>query len=167
MPRPRKAGPREPNGRLQRAQRTNYWQRQRDALVSGSLDSRLETPLGLLYRAERITTAEMEAGTWFAEARAAADAALSLPTRNCRAQDMNSLGGASTGQETDEAQRAKRRAVESYDKVCSWLGRGRQFEALEQVVILERRPDTYEQFLDLQQGLRLLVAYRMGRRAAA
>lgn len=168
MPRPRKIGPREPNGRPSRAVRTHYWQRQRDELVRGSLDPRLGTPLGVLYRAERITTAEMEAGTWFAEARAAADAALSLPARSCRAQDMNSLGGASTGQETPETEKAKRRAIEQYDKACDFVGLGsKQLAALELVAVQQRRPDSYEQFLSLVDGLRTLVAYRSGRRRAA
>lgn len=164
MPRPRKAGPREPNGRPQRNLRTSYWQRQRDELVRGSLDQRLGTPLGILYRDEKITTAQMEAGTWFAEARASADAALSLPARSTPAQDVGRVRGLSGGEE-DEA--AKRRAVDVYDRAVAYVGHGsRELAALELVVVYERRPDTYEQLLALMAALTKLVAFRSSRRAA-
>jgi len=167
MPRPRKSGLREPNGRPSRSDRVQYWQRQRDVLERKQHDPKLETPLGLYFLAHEITTQEHEAGQWFADLRASADAALSLPGRHCRAQDMNSVGGQSNSQETPETQKAKRRAIEQYDKVIAFVGRSRQLAALEHVIVQERRHDTYEQWLDLVQGLRLLVAYRMGRRLAA
>ncbi len=164
MPRPRKAGPREPNGQPQRNLRTSYWQRQRDELVRGSLDVRLGTPLGILYRNEKITTAQMEAGQWFAEARALADGALGLPPRTVPAQDVGRVRGLSGGEE-DEV--AKRRAIEAYDRAAAFVGHGsRELAALELVVVYERRPDTYEQLLALMGALTKLVAFRSGRRAA-
>lgn len=164
MPRPRKAGPREPNGRPQRNLRTSYWQRQRDELVRGSLDQRLGSPLGILYRDEKITTPMMEAGTWFAEARALADGALGLPPRTVPAQDVGRVRGLSGGEE-DEV--AKRRAIEAYDRALAYVGHGtRELAALELVAVYQRRPDTYEQLLALMAALTKLVAYRTGRRAA-
>jgi hypothetical protein len=164
MPRPRKAGPREPNGQPQRNLRTSYWQRQRDELVRGSLDARLGSPLGVLYRNEQITTAQMEAGQWFAEARALADGALNLPPRTVPAQDVGRVRGLAGGEE-DEV--AKKRAIEAYDKAVAFIGYGsRELAALELVVVYERRPDTYEQLLALMAALTRLVAYRSGRRAA-
>ena len=167
MPRPKKSGLREPNGRPSRTDRVQYWQRQRDVLERKQHDPKLETPLGLYFLAHEITTQEHEAGQWFAEVRAAADAALSLPGRHCRAQDMNSIGGQSNAVETPDTERAKRRAIEQYDKVAAFLGRSRQFAALEHVIVHQRRHEKYEQWLDFVQGLRLLVAYRMGKRLAA
>lgn len=167
MPRPRKAGMREPNGRLSRSDRGTYWQRERDALAAGAADHRLGTPLGVILRAGKITSSQFDAGMWFAEARTAADAALSLPSRTARAQDMNSLGGSPNGEEDPDKVSAKRRAVEVYDKACSYVGHGsRQLAALELVVVYQRRPDTYEQMLALIDGLDRLIAYRSGRRAA-
>ena len=164
MPRPRKAGPREPSGRPQRNLRTSYWQRQRDELVRGSLNPLLDSPLGILYRNEKITTAQMEAGTWFAEARASADAALSLPPRTAPAQNVGRVKGLAGG---DEDEVAKRRAIDAYDRAVAFVGHGsRELAALELVVVYQRRPDTYEQVLALVAGLTKLVAYRTGRRAA-
>jgi hypothetical protein len=164
MPRPRKAGPREPNGRPQRNIRTSYWQRQRDELVRGSLDARLGTPLGVLYRDEQITTAQMEAGSWFAEARSLADGALGLPPRTCPAQDVGRVRGLSGGEE-DEV--AKRRAIEAYDRAVAFIGYGsRELAALELVAVYQRRPDSHEQLLALMAALTRLVAFRTGRRAA-
>jgi hypothetical protein len=132
--------------------------------VRGSLDQRLGSPLGVLYRNEQITTAMMEAGTWFAEARALADGALGLPPRTTPAQDVGRIRGLSGGEE-DEA--AKRRAIDAYDRAVAYVGHGsRELAALELVVVYQRRPDTYEQLLALMAGLTKLVAYRTGRRAA-
>lgn len=167
MARPRRNVPREPNGRPSRSSAITHWQRELDALRAASRDSRLGTPLGILLRAERITLRQFEAGTWFADARSAADRALGLPARSCRAQDMNAVHGASNAQDDEATATAKRKAIEAYDKASAFVGLGsKALAALELVVVYERRPDTYEQVLALIDGLDKLTQYRGMRRAA-
>ena len=166
MPRPRKAGPREPNGQPQRNQKTAHLQRQMDAIRLLSLDPYLESPIGLMMVAglNGVTLQQYEAAKWFAELRARADSALSLPPRTVPAQDVGRVRGLSGG---DEDEAAKRRAIDAYDRAVAHVGHGsRELAALELVVVYQRRPDTYEQLLALIAGLTKLVAYRTGRRAA-
>ena len=109
--RKRKANlPREANGRIQRPTKASehvYWQRERDALRTSARDSRLGSPLGILFRAEKITSRQFAAGLRFAEDRKAADAALSLPARTCQAQDFVSVRGGA-GREDGSAKNVAR-----------------------------------------------------------
>lgn len=164
MGRPRKAGPREPSGRPSRSDRVQHVQRELDALRLMARDHKLGSPLGVLLRAGKITAKQFDAGMWFAEARASADAALGLPARSCRAQDLSAVRGAGSGQE-DAA--AKNRAIAAYDRAVAYLGHGsKRLAAVELVVVYERRPDTYEQVLALVDGLDAIIALRTIRRAA-
>jgi hypothetical protein len=167
MGRPRKPGLREPSGRPSRSDRVLHIQRNLDAIRKLSLDAELGTPLGLMLVWEKITRHQYEAGTWFAEARRAADGALGLPPRNPPAQDVSAAGGASLGFDTPEKERARQRAIHAYDQVVAFLRKGSiRHKVLEQVCVHERRPDTYGQVLALVDALDMIVAYRSVRRAA-
>lgn len=165
--RPRLTGPREPNGRLSRAGRGQNLQRELDMLRTGACDAKWGTPIGTLCRAGQITARMFDDAMWFAEARDAADRALGLRGRHPTAQDMNAVHGASNAQD-DEAQiRAKRRAIETYDRACAFIGLGSaELAAMELVVVYQRRPDKHEQLLALISALEKLRAYRTVRRAA-
>ena len=166
MARPRRNTAREPNGRPSRSSQISHWQRELDALRAGARDHRLGTPLGVLLRAEKITIRQFDAGMWFQDARKAADGALSLPARSCRAQDMTAIHGQS-GDDDEATTAAKRKAVDAYDRAVAYVGHGsKALAALELVVVYERRPDTYEQVLALVEGLDRLLAFRGQRRAA-
>ena len=138
-----------------------YWGRERDELRRGVRDVRLGTPLGLLFRNDKITSLHMEAGTRFADDRNAADRALGLPPRSPRAQDMTAIYGLANANDDDETARKKARAVSAYDKACEAVGLNTMaLRALEWVVVYERTPDDYAQFLALVDGLdKLRVHY--------
>ena len=162
--RPRKTAQRYPGGQIRRerekATTSIHWARERDALRASARDPRLGTPLGVLFRAERITAGQMNAGTRFAGARASADAALGLPGRNTPAQDLNAVGGASNAIETLDTIRRKRNAIAAYDAAVESVGLGsRELAALEWVVIYERTPDDYAMVLRLIAGLDRLVRH--------
>ena len=163
--RPRKAfAKRYPGGKIhresQKATTHIYWSRERDALRESARDPRLGTPLGILFRGERITAGQMKAGTCFADARTAADAALGLPRRNTPAHDLNAVGGASNAVETDRSIRRKRKALAAYDAAIEAVGLGsRELAALEWVVIYERQPDDYAMVLRLIVGLDRLARH--------
>lgn len=165
--RKRLSGPREPNGRLSRSEGVRSVQRELDMIRLGVLDPKWGTPLGVLCRSRVITAAQFEIGEWFGQLRDAADRALGLRGRHPTAQDMNAVHGASNAQD-DEAQiRAKRRAIETYDRACAFIGLGSaELAAMELVVVYQRRPDKHEQLLALISALEKLRAYRPVRRAA-
>lgn len=158
---------REPNGRASRSEPVRNIQRMLDAVRVLGHSTRFGTNLGRLVITERITPAQYDIGTWFSDIRSAADAALGLPPRNPTAQDMNAVHGAPNGFDTPEEERAKKRAIETYDRAVSFLGHGsKRLAAMELVCIYDRRPDTHEQFLALVEGLDMLIKYRSQRRAA-
>ena len=164
MPRPRKAGPREPNGQPQRSQKTAHLQRELDAIRLLSTDPYLESPIGVLLFRKEISLPQYDAAKWFHEARVRADSALSLPPRTVPAQDIGRVRGLS-GDEEDPV--AKRKAIDVYDRAVAYIGHGsRELAALELVAVYQRRPDTYEQLLALKSALAKLVLFRSGRRAA-
>jgi hypothetical protein len=167
MPRPRKAGLREPNGRPSRSDRVVHIQRKLDAVHKLALDAELGTALGILLLWESITKHQYEAGLWFAEARKAADAALQCPPRNPPAQNPNAVRGASCDDEGPDQITRKRRVVETYARAEALLGVGTaRLKAVLWVCVHDRRPDTEEQRLALAEGLDVLVALRSVRRAA-
>ena len=167
MARPRLTGPREPNGRLARSGRAQNLQRELDMLRTNSCDPKWGTPVGVLCRAGKITPRMFDDAIWFAGAREAADRALGLPMRNARAQDMNAVHGSSNGEDDESQVRAKRRAIEVYDKACGFIGHGsKMLSTLELVVVYQHRPDRHEQLLLLIEALDKLSRYRTMRRAA-
>lgn len=154
---------RYPCGKI-RKETSVYWQRERDELRRGVRDVRLGTPLGLLFRNERITSAHMEAGTRFADERNAADAALGLPPRSPRAQDMSAVHGLSNANDDDESARRKAKAIAAYDRACEAVGLNTDaLRALEWVVVYERMVDDYRQFIALVDGLNKLRVHYGGR----
>lgn len=158
---------REANGRSSRSDRVIHIQRLLEGVKATGLGHEFGTSLGYLLLTERITTPHYEAGTWFSQARRAADGALGLPARNVPAQDMNALHGSSTSIEDDEAIRRKRTAIEKYDRAENALGlNSSRLRAVLWVCVYDRRPDTHEQFLALVDGLNALVRHRSERRAA-
>lgn len=167
MGRPRLTGPREPNGRLSRAGRGQNLQRELDMLRTNSCDPKWGTPAGVLCRAGQITARMFDDATWFAEAREAADRALGLRGRHPTAQDMNAVHGASNTNDDEAQVKAKRRAIDVYDRACIFIGLGSaELAALELVAVYQRRPDKHEQLLALISALDKLRAYRTVRRAA-
>lgn len=166
--RPKYAGViREPNGRPSRTDRVQYVQRELAAIRAGVIKPEWGTPLGELARAGRVTPSQYAAGTWYADARKAADAALSLPPRNPTAQDMNAVHGASNREDDEASIRAKRRVIEICAKAEAVLGHGsRRYRAVMWVCVFERRCEDHEQLLALLEGLSLLAHYRTARRAA-
>jgi hypothetical protein len=161
--RPRKQGERFPSGRLRperKAESAVYWQRERDVLRTTSRLSLLGTPIGMMFRAERLTASQFEAGRRFAEARSAADAALGLPPRNATAQDVSGVGGASNAIEDEDSIRRKMKAIADYDRTEAVVGYGsRELAALQLIVGYERQPDDYAQVIALVAGLNRLVLF--------
>lgn len=163
--RPRKTGDRYPSGKLvpDARAKTSYWQRQIETLNTASLDSRLGSAIGILAVRRIITPQALDAAMRFADARAAADAALGLPPRSPRAQDMNALHGASNELETMESAARKARSIAAYDAAEESVGlNSLPLAALQWVVIYDKREDSYEQLLALFTGLQKLMGhYRM------
>ena len=165
--RPKVAGLyREPNGRASRSKQSTaiYLQRERDTLRAMSRKSDLESPLGLMFRNERITAQMFAAGLRFASDRAQADAALGLPPRHCQAQNVNRVGGVSHAEDTPERIRAKRRDVSGFDNAEAAVGlNSAALRALQWVAIYEQRPIAYQEVIDLIEGLGKLVKHYAGR----
>lgn len=161
--RPRKKGERYPSGKLKPARQEQsaiYWQRERDVLRAASRSSLLGTQIGIMFRNERITASQFEAARRFAEARNAADAALSLPPRTTPAQNVSAVGGASNAPDDGEAARRKAKAISAYDNAEEAVGLGtRELGALQLIVVYDRRPDDYMQAIALIAGLNKLVAH--------
>lgn len=154
---------REPNGRRQRprvAETSVYWQRERDALRAISRSPELESPLGVLLRANMITPKQMGAAIRFAAERKDADAALSLPARDCQAQDIVNVKGGNGREDDDRAARRKANDIRDYDMAEDAVGRGsRELAALQRVVVYGHRPDDHSQFIALCEGLTKLSAF--------
>lgn len=160
--RPRKTGKRYPSGKIMPAERarTSHWQRELEMLRAGSVDSRLGSAIGILAVRGLITAQALDAAMRFADARAAADAALGLPPRHARAQDMNAVHGSSNEPETMESAARKAKAIAAYDSAEEAVGLGsRPLAALRWVVIYDRREDDHAQLLALFDGLGKLMAH--------
>jgi hypothetical protein len=159
----RKTGQRFPSGKLKPARKVQtaiHRQRELEVLRTTSKLSHLGTPVGELFREGDVTASQFEAARQFAEARSAADAALGLPPRTPRAQDMNAVGGRSNANDDDEAARLKNRAIAAYDRAEMAVGHGSsELAALQWVVVYERRHDGFAQKLALMAGLTKLVAH--------
>lgn len=165
MARPRKSGPRYPSGKLKPVD-TPDLQRIRQAVRAAARDERLESVLGTLYFHERIDKRQCEAGLRFLSDRMAADAALGLPPRLPRGQDLNAVSGLVNELEDELSIRRKQRAIAAYDAAEAAIGLGsRQLVAVQWIVIYDRLPDDYLQFIDFRDGLNRLVVHYSGRRA--
>lgn len=167
--RARKLGERYPSGKLkpEKSHAAMYWQRERDALRTTARHADLGSALGILFRQDRITATHMEAGNRFAQQRQAADAALSLPPRNARAQDVTRVQGLPVDADTEEAVRRSSRAIDAYAAAEEAIGLGsRALVAVQWVVVYDRWPDDYAQTLALIEGLgKLSVHYGLARAA--
>lgn len=158
---------REPNGRVSRSDRVLHIQRALEKIHSDAALAEWGTAFGQLSVRRQITPKQYEVGKWFCDARAAYDAAISAPSMSPTAQDMNAIHGSSNAQETPEQERAKRRAIDVYARAEAVLVKGSdRHKAVLQVTVLDRRPDTHEQFLALIDGLDALIRHRSERRAA-
>ncbi|MHB2169948.1 hypothetical protein [Alsobacter sp. R-9] len=154
MARPRKIGPREQNGQLQRNREIGHLQRQMIALRAAALDGKLGTPLGLLVRTNRITERQYEAGCHYAHARADADAALSLPRRSPCAIDLLSVRSAGREDDDPETIRRKQRAIERFNLLQLNLGIGSpRHRIVTRVCCDDTRHETHEEFVALVAGL--------------
>jgi hypothetical protein len=164
--RPRKTGARYPSGKLKPAD-TPDLQRIRQAVLTAARDERLESVLGTMYFHERIDKRQAEAGLRFLSDRMAADAALGLPPRSARGQDLNAVSGLVNELEDELSIRRKQRAIAAYDAAEAAIGIGsRQLVAVQWIIIYDRLPDDYQQVLHFQDGLNRLVAHyaAVGRR---
>jgi hypothetical protein len=124
-----------------------------------SLHPEWESPVGVLCRAGEITTAQFQAALRFIAERKAADEALGLPPRSPRAMDMDLVRGYPSD-DTPEAQRRRRAAIAAFDAAQDALGIGSNAHgACLWVCIYEQRPDCYEQFVALKDGLNKLVKH--------
>lgn len=164
--RPRKTGKRYPGGKLKPIEvraKTSYWQKQLEVLREGELDPYLGTPIGILLRRDVITHWAMDAAVRFAKERAAADAALGLPPRSARAQDMGAIRGTSDGVDSPQEVERKKRAVDAYVAAEMAVGlNSPALAALQWIVIYDKREDSYEQLLALFTGLdKLMKHYRI------
>lgn len=158
--RPKKTGERYPSGKLKPEGRSLYWQRQLDALRQAEFDPLLSSPIGQMLRMKVITTKAMEAAARFQEQRALADAALGLPPRDCRAQDITRVHGLENANDDPEAARRKAKHIADYDRAESAVGlNSDELSALQWVVIHDRRADNYEQLLALFRGLEKLMGH--------
>jgi len=162
--RPRKIdAKRYANGKLRynlqpKAETAIYIQRERDFIRSNSRLAWWGTQIGILCAKDRVTPQQADAGKRFAEARAARDAALSLPPRHATAQDLNAIGGSSNAIDDEDAARRKAKAIAAYesardclDVIC--------FAAVERVVLDDHRPDDEHQYIALVAGLNRLVLF--------
>lgn len=159
MARPRKTGSRYPSGKLKPVDPPPL-QRLRQAVLLTARDPWLESVIGDLHLRQKIDDRQAKAALRFLGDRVAADAALGLPPRYPRAQDLNAVSGLLNELEDELSIRRKRRAVAAYDAAEAAIGAGsRQLAAVQWIVIYDRLPDDYSQFLDLREGLNRLVAH--------
>jgi hypothetical protein len=160
--RARLPGAREPNGRLQRSSQSSpavYWQRERQALRTLSLQPEWESPVGVLCRAGEITTAQFHAALRFTADRKLADEALGLPPRSPRAMNMDLVRG-HPADDTPEAQRRRRAAVSAFDAAQIALGLGSPaLGACLWICVYEQRHDCHGQLAALKEGLNKLVKH--------
>ena len=160
--RKRKPGHREPNGRLQRPAQSSpavYWQRERQALRTLSLQQEWESPVGVLCRAGEITTSQFAAARRFCAQRREADEALGLPPRSPRAMDMNLTQGYPPD-DTPKALRRRRTAIAAFDAAQVALGLGSAAHgACLWICVYEQRHDCHGQLVALKEGLSKLVKH--------
>ena len=158
--RPKKTGERYPSGKLKPEGRSLYWQRQLDALRQAEFDPLMASPIGQMLRMKVITTKAMEAAVRFQEQRMLADAALGLPPRHCRAQDMTRIHGLENANDDSEAARRKAKHIADYDRAESAIGlNSDELSAVQWVIIHDRRADDYEQLLALFRGIEKLMTH--------
>lgn len=161
--RKRKAGKREPNGRLLRAlaDRTSIAGTVKDLAIIARerLDPALASPLGRLLRLGEIRASEYDAGLKYRALRAGCDRALGLPGRHPSGLDLNAARGLSmlsAGQdpENDKA------IVRAFYAAEEAIGRGsKKLAILQAVVLYDDSPTTHEQKLALKESLGKLVKH--------
>lgn len=160
--RTRLPGTREPNGRLQRPAQSSpaiYWQRERQALRTLSLQPEWGSPIGVLFRAGEITAAQFQAALRFIAERKAADEALGLPPRSPRAMDMDLVRGYPSD-DTPDVQRRRKAAISAFDAAEVALGIGSPAHGASLwICVYEQRHDCHGQLLALKEGLGRLVKH--------
>jgi hypothetical protein len=162
MARTKKAGPREPNGRLSRAKGEQPVHLVRAMVAGGKVSGLWLQPLGIMCLNERITQAQLDAGQKYAQQYEAWAIATDAPPRNARAQDVNRAVGRS-GKPEDA--RLCLQARDAYAKAVVAIGgySSPQQKALMRIAVDLLNPDDYQQYLDLLDALNRLVRHYGGR----
>jgi hypothetical protein len=157
--RPRKDGPRYHSGKL-KPQPLPDLQRLRHAIWKLAKDENLESVVGQLFFQGRIDVPQTKAARRFLADRVAADHALGLPSRMARGQDLTAVQGRPIDNEDEVTIRRRRRAIAVYDEAEAAIGLGSlELAAVQWIVIYDKLPDGYEQFLRLRDGLSRLAVY--------
>jgi len=161
--RKRKNGKREPNGRLLRAlaDRTSIAGTVKDLAIIARerLDPALASPIGRLLRLGEIKASEYDAAQKYRALRAACDRALGLPGRHPSGLDLNATRALnfSSGVQDPENDKAIQRAFFAAEDA---IGRGsKRLTVMQQIVLYDDAPVTYEQILALKQSLGILVKH--------
>jgi hypothetical protein len=158
--RPRKNGPREPNGRICRASKNAVIAVHRDLGIirRERLNPLLGTPIGLLLREGKITELQFAAADRFKALRKAADGVLTLPGRTPPAMDMNAAKGRAIAFERDPEKDARTmKRLRAAEQALGDKRPGGMWWCIDQMVVHEIPLATYADFLTLRAALEKLV----------
>lgn len=152
--RPRKAGEREPNGRLSRSKAVVSTHRDMAIIERERLNPLLGTPFGRLLREDKITRKEFDAGCAYRAMRHDMDSLLGLPCRSPRAMDLYSVKGLSLAGDRDpKTEERFKRKFEAVEQCLGERRAGGRWWVVDQLVIHDIPLVGYEQHLTLRSAL--------------
>ncbi len=153
--RPRKAGDREPSGRLQRPSKAVISTHRDAAIIARErLNPMYGSPLGCMLLADKISRKEFEAGCAYKSMRQDMDRLLGLPCRSPRALDLHGIKGISLAAgRDDKAEERFRRKFEAIESLLGEKRAGGKWWVVDQLVIHEIPLVGHEQFLTLRTAL--------------